>query len=187
MSPVRAFLDLLRAVRGSVTVAASRASRRTRLVAGLVGLAIVALIGVAAIAALTESDDGGVAPTARGSDADVVPDKGDEPPVGESPAATPTPVPGGDATRTNRATPGTGEPAPPGTATGDAPAAGPSAAEPPAGTTGAPSDTAPTTSGAGAPTIGPTTTRPRPTTTTATPPEDDPGLIGSLLDALLGG
>ena len=72
MSPVRAFLDLLRAVRGSVTVALSRTSRRTRLTAALVGL-VVAVIGVAAIAVLTGSDDDAGVAAPAGVDADVVP------------------------------------------------------------------------------------------------------------------
>ena len=185
MSPVRAFLDLLRAVRGSVTVALSRTSRRTRLVAALVGL-VVAVIGVVAIAALTGTDDDAGVASPRGADAEVVPGTGGEDVAGDSPAATPTPVPG-DASTTTGATTDTGDPAaPPGTGAGDAPAAGPAGAAPSAGTTAATAST-PTTGEAGAPAAGSTTTtRPRTTTTTA-PEEDEPGLIGSLLDALLGG
>lgn len=177
MSAVRALIDLLRAVRGTVTVAAGRAGRRTRAVAALACLALLAGGGVALVVAVTGPGDGPDVAAPTGADADAAFSAGGGLPApGEAPAAVPGEVPGG----TTPAVPDSTAPALHG-GTGAAvdapmvPPADPAATAPPAEVVAQPGTTT-------------STSRPGPAATTTTPAsEDDAGLVGSLLDALLGG
>jgi hypothetical protein len=177
MSAVRALIDLLWAVRGTVTVAAGRAGPRARALVALACLALLAGGGTALVVAVTGPGDrpDDAAPTGADADAAFTPGGG-LPVPREAPAAVPGLVPGG----TTPVVPdvaagalhdGTG-------AAVDAPAvpaADPAATAPPAEVVPPPATTT-------------STSRPGPSTTTTTPAsEDDAGLVGSLLDALLGG
>jgi len=172
MSAVRALLDLVAALRGTVTVAAQRAGGRTRALAALAGLSALALVAVGAI---TLVDGGG--PVGRdvpgGSDADAalaVP--------GTGPGLTAT----AEAARPTALVPPEGNPA----GVGDTVAL--PGGEPPPAPAGSPAGPEPGTSVTSTPSTVPSTVPPTATTTTpstATPPAEG-GLLAALA-RLLGG